>query len=262
MGFKSLTFDVADGVAKITMNRPDSFNVLNLAMAQELSEASILCGEDPEIRAVVLTGAGKAFSGGGDINEFASVADDLPAHTKRMTVHFHGAVSRFAYMDAPLITAVNGAAGGGGMSIAVMGDLVYAARSARFTLAYTRIGLTPDGSSTYYLPRIIGVRRTMELALTNRTLSADEACDWGIVNKVVDDGTVVDEAMALARELAAGPTGAHGGVKKLLVNSLNDSLEGQMEREARHIARRAAGPDVAEGIKSFREKRRPDFVGN
>ncbi len=262
MEFNSLLLEVADGVAKVTMNRPDSFNVLNLEMARELSEVSIICGEDPGIRAVVLTGSGKAFSGGGDINEFSSVGEDLPAHTKRMTIYFHGAVSRFAWMDAPLITAVNGAAGGGGMSIAIMGDLVFAARSAKFTLAYTRIGLTPDGSSTYYLPRIIGVRRTMELALTNRTLSAHEALDWGIVNRVVDDEACVDAAMALAKELAAGPTGAYGGVKNLLASSFGDSLEGQMEREARHIARRAGGADVPEGIRSFLEKRPAKFIGN
>ncbi len=262
MEFETLRFEVSGGVAKITLNRPENFNALNLEMAKELSEASILCGAEAEIRAVVLTGAGRAFSGGGDINEFASLGDDLPAHTKRMTLYFHGAISRFAWMDAPLITAVNGAAGGGGMSIAIMGDLVIAARSAKFTLAYTRIGLTPDGSSSYFLPRVIGVRRTMELALTNRTLSAEEALEWGLVNRVVDDEDCLDEAMALARELAAGPTRAFGGVKKLLAATFGDGLEGQMEREARFIAQMTGGADVAEGIAAFLAKRKPNFIGN
>ena len=179
-----------------------------------------------------------------------------------MTLYFHGAISRFAWMDAPLITAVNGAAGGGGMSIAIMGDLVIAARSAKFTLAYTRIGLTPDGSSSYFLPRVIGVRRTMELALTNRTLSAEEALEWGLVNRVVDDEDCLDEAMALAGELAAGPTRAFGGVKKLLAATFGDGLEGQMEREARFIAQMAGGDDVAEGIAAFLAKRKANFIGD
>ncbi len=261
MAYETFDFDIEDGVARVTLNRPDAFNAMSTQMALELMHISIRCGEDPEIRAVLLTGAGKAFCAGGDLVQFSGVTEGLAAHLKEMTTYLHSAISRFAWMDAPLVAAVNGVAAGAGMSLAVACDLVIAAESARFTMAYTKAGLTPDGSSTYYLPRIIGVRRTMELALTNRVLGAAEAVEWGIANRVVADADCLAEAGALAAELAQGPTRAFGGVKKMLTMSHNDSLEGQLERETRFIAEMANGTDAPEGIAAFAEKRAPKFVG-
>jgi 2-(1,2-epoxy-1,2-dihydrophenyl)acetyl-CoA isomerase len=178
-----------------------------------------------------------------------------------MTMYLHAAISRFARMRAPLVAAVNGTAAGAGFSLVCAADLVVAAESARFTMAYTRAGLTPDGSSTYFLPRLVGTRRALELMLTNRTLSAAEALEWGLVNRVVPDAELEEQATSLARSLAAGPTAAFGSVKRLVENSTRDSLESQMEHEARAIADAARSPDAREGIDAFFAKRAAKFSG-
>jgi 2-(1,2-epoxy-1,2-dihydrophenyl)acetyl-CoA isomerase len=259
---KTLLYEVKDHVARITFNRPDAANALDLQMGLDLMHASIQASEDPAVRAVLITGAGKMFSGGGDLKSFAAQGDALPGHLKEVALYLHAAISRFVRMDAPVIAAVNGAAGGAGMSLCLFADLVLAAESAKFTLAYTRAGLNPDGGSTYFLPRIIGVRRALELALTNRVLSAKEALEWGIVTKVVADAELQTEAQALARELAAGATRALGKAKRLLHHSFSESLETQMELEAQAIADSARTHDAREGIAAFIAKRKPAFRGS
>ncbi len=261
MGYETLEFDRHGQVAVIKMNRPDNANALNRTMGMELMDVSIECDENPEIRAVVFTGAGRFFSAGGDLSSFAAAGDDTPKLLKELTVYLHAALSRFARMDAPLITAVNGVAAGAGFSMACCGDLGIASEDAKFTMAYTKAGLVPDGSSTYYVARHIGLRRTQELMLTNRVLTAVEALDWGLINKVVPAEKVMDEAMALATELAAGPTKTYGMVKDLLLQTFSGSLETQMELEARGIAAAAVTEDGREGIRAFLEKRAPIFTG-
>ena len=259
---KTLLYDVKDHVARITFNRPDAANALDVQMALDLMHASIQASEDQAVRAVLITGAGKMFSGGGDLKSFAAQGDALPGHLKEVTAYLHAAVSRFVRMDAPVIAAVNGAAGGAGMSLCLFADLVLAAESAKFTMAYTKAGLSPDGSSTYFLPRIVGVRRALELALTNRVLTAREAAEWGIVTKVVPDAELLTEADALARQLAAGATRAYGTAKRLLHHSFAESLETQMEIEAQAIADAARTRDAREGIAAFITKRKPEFRGS
>jgi 2-(1,2-epoxy-1,2-dihydrophenyl)acetyl-CoA isomerase len=261
MIYETLQFDVTGGVAQVTLHRPDAKNALNLAMARELMDAAIRCDEDPGIRAVVLTGSNGVFSAGGDLKSFSRAGDRLPHALKELTTYLHAAVSRLARMDAPVVAAVNGAAAGAGMSLACAADIVLCGTSARFTMAYTRAGLAPDGSSTWFLPRIIGYRRTQELMLTNRTLSAEEALAWNLVTRVVPDAELAGAARALATELAAGPTVAFGSVKKLLLTSATESLETQMEREARHIAAAARSADGKEGVAAFVGKRPPSFRG-
>jgi len=165
-------------------------------------------------------------------------------------------------MDAPLIGAVNGRAAGAGMSMAVCGDLVLAANSAKFTMAYTAAGLSPDGSASFFLPRLIGMRKTQELMITNRRLNAQEALDWGLVTQLCDDDKLQEEAQALAKQIASGPTKAFGTVKSLLMNSFENGLETQMELEAQGIADMTRGKDGKEGITAFLEKRSPSFVGS
>jgi 2-(1,2-epoxy-1,2-dihydrophenyl)acetyl-CoA isomerase len=222
---------------------------------------SILCEESPDVRAVLLTGSGKMFCSGGDLRSFAEKGDALPAGLKVLTAYLHAASSRFARMNAPMVVAVNGAAAGAGFSLAVAGDLVVAGESAKFTLAYTAAGLSPDGSSTWTLPRLVGTRRAQELMLTNRRLSAAEALDWGLVTRVVPDEELSDASRALARELAQGPTRAYGVVKTLLLSSHAEGLETQMEHEARGIAAMGGTPDGREGIQAFLETRAPKFTG-
>lgn len=260
--FNCLNFEVRDHVAHITLNRPEAANALNLALAQELEEVSLRCNEDADVRAVLLTGAGKLFCAGGDLKSFAAQSPaELPAHLKRVTLYLHTAMNRFARMRAPLVIGVNGSAGGAGLSLICAGDLVLAAESARFTMSYTRIGLTPDGSSTYYLPRIVGLRRAMELALTNRALTAREAEAIGIVTRVESDSELMAAAGKLAAELASGATNALGGVKRLLYASTNNSLSEQMELETDLIADCARTADAQEGIAAFLGKRAPKFSG-
>lgn len=261
MAYETLTFELADNVATITLNRPDAANSLNKQMGEDLMAAAIECDENPDVRAVLLTGSGSMFCAGGDLRSFSQAGDGLPALVKELTVYLHAAVSRFTRMQAPLIVAVNGTAAGAGMSLAVTGDIVYAAKAAKFTMAYTAAGLSPDGSSTYFLPRLIGMRRTQELMITNRRLSADEACDWGLINAVFEDDALMKAAQRLAVKLAAGPTGSYGRVKSLLCDTFNNGLETQMELEARAIGESARSVDGREGIDAFLNKRTPVFKG-
>lgn len=259
--YQTLLFAIEDGVATITLNRPDAANGINLLMAQEWADVTTRCDEDRAVRAVLITGSGKMFCAGGDLKSFAGLGAGIGAGLKELTMYLHAGISRLARMDAPVIVAVNGTAAGAGFSLAVAGDLVLAAESAKFTMAYTAAGLSPDGSSSYFLPRLIGLRKTQELMLTNRRLNAQEALEWGLVNRVVADTELLTEAGKLARQLASGPTTAFGTVKKLLLTSLNTQLEAQMESEARGIAQLSGGSDGQEGIRAFVEKRAPVFQG-
>jgi 2-(1,2-epoxy-1,2-dihydrophenyl)acetyl-CoA isomerase len=260
--YSTLLFDVRNNVGYITLNRPEAGNALNAELAHDLMEVSLRCEEDPSVRAVLMNAAGKLFCAGGDLKSFAAQPKEmLPTYLKKVTFHLHKAISRFNRMKAPLVMAIQGAAGGAGMSLACAGDIVIAAESARFTMAYTRAGLTPDGSSTYFLPRIVGLRRAMELTLTNRVLSAREAHEMGIVTRVVPDGELMATAEGLAKGFAEGPTRAYLGVKRLFAESATRTLEDQMELETEWIADMGRTADSSEGIASFLEKRPPKFKG-
>jgi 2-(1,2-epoxy-1,2-dihydrophenyl)acetyl-CoA isomerase len=261
MSYTNLDFEVTDGLATVTLNRPDAANAMDIQMSLELMKVAVECDEDPAIRAVLITGAGKMFSAGGDLKTFAAAGDGIGKLVKEMTVYLHGAISRFSRMDPPVIMAVNGTAAGAGMSLALSGDLVLMAQSAKMTMAYTAAALSPDGSSTYFLPRLVGLRRAQELMITNRRLTAAEALDWGIATRVVADETLMDDATALGRQIAAGPTRAFGGVKKMLVESFTTDLEAQMEYEARTIADMMRTDDGKEGVAAFVGKRKPEFRG-
>jgi 2-(1,2-epoxy-1,2-dihydrophenyl)acetyl-CoA isomerase len=259
--YQTLEFTIEDAVAIIKLNRPNAANGINMLMAQELLQVATRCDENHAIRAVLLTGNGKMFSAGGDLKDFASFGDDISGKIKELMVYLHASISRFARMDIPLVIAVNGMAAGAGFSLACIGDIVYAAQSAKFLMAYTGIGLSPDGGSSFFLPRLIGVRRTQELMLTNRALSADEALQWGVVTKVVDDNAIYYEALKTAKALAQGPTLAYAQVKKLLLSSAQESLETQMELEARGMGAMSNTEDGKKGIAAFINKQKPTFIG-
>lgn len=262
MDFETLLYDVADGVATITINRPDAANAMSPQCALEFSQVALLCDDDPAVRAVIVTGAGKMFCAGGDLSAFASAGSGSRSLLKKMAGDLHMGLSRLARTPAPVIAAVNGTAAGAGFSLVMACDLAVAVQSAVFTMAYTNAGLSPDGSSTFYMPRKIGDRRTRELMLTNRVLKADEALGWGIVNEVVPDGQALERASAIASRLASGPTLAFGAVKTLLNGSFDQTLESQMELEARAIGDMSVTGDGQEGITAFLEKRKPAFRGS
>ena len=261
MDYQTLSYAVDEGVATITLNRPESLNAMSPAMAKELNDAALRVDGDTAVRAVVLTGIGKAFCAGGDLGEFVAAGDQARSLILQMTGDLHLALSRLARNRAPVIAAVNGTAAGAGFSLAMAADLAVADERAVFTMAYTNAGLSPDGSSTYYMPRKIGDRRARELMLTNRVLTAAEALDWGVVNQVVEAGQAETAARNLASRLAQGPTQAFAQVKQLLETSFTESLETQMELEARGIASQVASKDGQEGMQAFVEKRKPEFHG-
>lgn len=261
MTYQHLNLARTDGVATVTLNRPDAFNALDLTLGRELFHVSLEVDEDPEVRCVVITGAGKAFCAGGDVKGFADNLPRIGVLIKELTTYLHGAVSRLCRSEKPVIMAVNGVAAGGGLSFALSGDLVIAAESARFTLAYSKIAATPDGSSSYFLPRLIGLRRAMELYFTNRVLSAREALEWGLVTRTVPDAEFKASVDALARELAQGPTKAFGAAKRLFHQSTWESLETQMELEAQAIAASGHTQDFAAGVTAFVNKQAPIFKG-
>ena len=256
--YQTLSFERTGPIARIVLNRPDAANGMNDVMTRELAAVAALC-DVAAVKAVVLTGAGRFFCAGGDLKAMAASALGAGAFVKGIADDLHRAISTFARMDAVLITAVNGTAAGAGFSLAIAGDLVLAADNASFTMAYTRAGLSPDGSASYYLPRIVGVRRSQELMLTNRTLTAAEAADWGLINDVVPGAELEARAQALAEQMASAAKGSSSAVKKLLLASFGSGLEEQMELEGQLIAQCADSADGGEAIDAFLNKRKPSF---
>ena len=262
MAFSTITLDINDGLAHLTLNRPEAANALNRAMGVDLRDAAIELYHRGDVRAVLLSSTGKVFCGGGDLASFAQQGDDLPAYIDQVTIDFHAAVSRLAKMDAPLVAAVAGSVGGAGMSLVSACDLVVAGESCKFTMGYTRAGMVPDGTSSFFLARAVGLRRAMDLVLTNRVLTCAEAEDWGLVNRVVPDAEVLDQAMALARQLAAGPTRTFGLAKRVIYEGASSPLEQAYERESLAISAAAGTADGREGIAAFLGKRAPAFGGS
>jgi 2-(1,2-epoxy-1,2-dihydrophenyl)acetyl-CoA isomerase len=259
--YQTLLVEKNNGVTTITINRPEDANAMNLQFSKDFLQAAIQCSVDEDLRAVVITGSGKMFCAGGDVKSFADQGSTVGPELKELTVYLHAAMGHFARLNAPVIMAVNGTAAGAGFSLAVSGDLVIAAKSAKFTMAYTAIGLSPDGAASFYLPRLIGMRKTQELMFTNRVLNADEALAWGLINRVVADGDLAEEVQTLAQQLAQGPTQAYGMIKKLLRNSSHNGLDTQMEEESQGIVAMGNTADGQTGIKAFVEKTKPSFTG-
>ncbi len=261
MSYETLTFAVDDGLATITLTRSEQANALNLEMAEELHAVSIACCTRPDVRAVLLTGEGRMFCAGGDLKQFNEAGDGREALVLNMATILHAAIIRFSNMDAPLVIALNGAAGGAGLSLLSSADFVIASSKAKLVSAYTASGLTPDGSSTFFLAKHIGLLRAKELMFTNRVLTADEAKDWGLVNQVVEPEVLAEEAVSVARNFAAGPTKAFGRLKRLLQTAYSDPMESQLEKETQAIAWTMTTEDGPHGIESFLEKRKPEFKG-
>ena len=256
--YQTLSFEQSGSIARIVLNRPEAANGLNDVMTRELAEVALRCA-DAATKVVVLTAAGRFFCAGGDLKAMATSPLGPGPFVKGIADDLHRAISTFARMDAVLITSVNGVAAGAGFSLAIAGDLVLASDAASFTMAYTKAGLSPDGSSSYYLPRLIGIRRTQELMLTNRTVSAAEAADWGLITEVVPAADLAARTSVLADQLASAAKGSSSAVKKLLLGSFGHNLEEQMDLEGRLIAACADSPDGREGIDAFLTKRAPSF---
>jgi 2-(1,2-epoxy-1,2-dihydrophenyl)acetyl-CoA isomerase len=256
--YSTILYEVRDKVAHLTLNRPEAANSLGPTVAAEMMDAMVRSEDDrANVRAMVVTGAGRFFCAGADLKGFYTPNDGLKS---RVSV-FHAVLSRIARAEFPVIAAVNGAAAGAGMGLACACDIVFASESAKFVMAYSKIGLSPDGGTTYFLPRKIGMGRAMELVFTSRPLSGREAFEWGIANRVVADAELQSEAHVFAATLAQGPTRAFGAAKQLLHSGWNESLESQVDKELRSIGAMARTRDAREAIAAFGEKRTPIFTG-
>jgi 2-(1,2-epoxy-1,2-dihydrophenyl)acetyl-CoA isomerase len=255
---KTVLVEVRDAVATVTLNRPTGANALNMDVGRDLLEAALRIEGDPAVRAVVVTGAGKHFCFGGDLNGMAQQGAGVGAFLNELTTNIHGAITCFTRMKAPVIAAVNGTAAGGGVGLVCMTDLAIAGRSSRFSLEIVASSSFCPHTWSPSVIRIVGRRRAIELFLTNRTLSADEALAWGLVNQVVDDAEVLPQALALAARFAAGPTESYAAVKRL-IDASDPGLESQMALEGRTIAAQALNPHGQEGVAAFLGKRKPNF---
>ena len=252
-----IDLDIRERIAFLTFVRPEAANTINMQFGRELLSA-VFAIEASGARAVVLTGQGKNFCFGGDLKGMVASGGDVQAYLSELTVNLHAAIAHLARLNAPVIAAVNGTAAGAGMGLVLAADYAIASRGSKFVAAYTAVGLTPDASCTFLLPRAVGYKRAMDLLLTNRVLDAAKALEWGLVNEVVDDDKLADTAASLAGRFAAGPVGAFGAVKRLLADA-EPGLEAQLGREGRSIAARGTSEEGREGIAAFLDKRAPRF---
>lgn len=245
-----VTFQRLGAVGRIELNRPAASNSVDLPTAAAFGAALAAAAEDPEARAVVVTGAGKRFCAGGDVGSMAGAADPA-AYIKDLAGALDAVLLQMAALDKPVVVGVQGAVAGAGMAVMLSGDLVVAGASTRFVTAYAGVGLTPDCGLSWLLPRAIGHQRAAELFLTGRALAAEEARDWGLVTRVVDDTAVADEAMALGEQLAAGPAYALGQTRLLIRDGWERTRAEAGERESEVIAAAVTTPDAQRLIAAF-----------
>jgi 2-(1,2-epoxy-1,2-dihydrophenyl)acetyl-CoA isomerase len=263
MQLQTVNVSVADGTARVELNRPEALNAWNAQFGEDLLAALRGAGEDEAVRAVVLTGAGRAFSSGADLKDISTdtTPDGRPDVYKTLTERYHPIMRAIREMPKPVIAAVNGPAVGIGCSLALCCDLIVAAESAYFLLAFVNIGLVPDGGSSLFLPTRIGMARASELSMLGERLPAGKALEWGLVNSVVADGQLEQEVAALAARMAAGPTRSYAGSKRQLNNWLYARMEEQLELEAKIQQEMAGSDDFVEGAMAFVQKRPPRFTG-
>jgi 2-(1,2-epoxy-1,2-dihydrophenyl)acetyl-CoA isomerase len=257
----ALRYATTNGVAHLEFTQPERGNPIDGAFCAAFAAAANDLSTDPEVRAVLITAQGKAFSYGGDLAMFVSSLDTLPQEIKRWTTDLHSGIARLQRMDAPLVVAVHGVCAGGMAAIVAGADLLVASDAARFVAAFTGIGYSSDSGSTVMLSRRMGLARARRFLLLNETLNASQALDAGLADEVVSAEAVIDRARDLAKQFAAGPTRAYGEIRRLLLTASDQPLETQLELEAQALSRMAGSEDAREGLTAFHEKRRPVFVG-
>ncbi len=249
-------------IAHIRFNRPHVLNALNAEFAHALLDTCKKVAADEKNRVVVISGEGRAFMSGGDIGSFKSEAAKSSGFFRELIDVFHGALEILAELPRPVIASLNGPVAGAGLSVALIADLAVAADDAKFTLAYSRLGTSPDGSSSWSLPRVVGLRKALEIALLSDMFDAQEALRLGIVNKVVPAASLADETDKLAQRLAEGPTFAYGQIKQLMRQSHLNMLHEQLAKESDAFVSCSLTKDFAEGVSAFVDKRAPKFNGS
>ena len=252
-----------DSAARILLNRPEALNAWNEQFGRDLLDAVTTVAGDDSVRAVMITGAGRGFSSGADLKEQRSTTDDgVPDLSARLRDVYHPIITGLRETPKPVIAAVNGPAVGIGCSLALAADLIVAAESAYFLLAFVNIGLIPDGGSTAFIPARIGYARAAEMAMLGERVPADQALDWGLINRVVPDEELEGAGEALLQLLAQGPTTSYAGAKRLLNRRMYAGLAEQLEAEADAQREQGKTQDFIEGVLAFAEKRPPNFTGS
>jgi 2-(1,2-epoxy-1,2-dihydrophenyl)acetyl-CoA isomerase len=254
-----IKFSVVSSVAIIRLNRPDKFNSFNRAMALQMQKALDAAAADKNVRAIFISGEGKAFCAGQDLAE--AMDDNGPGITKIVDEHYNPIIKRIRTIEKPIVCAVNGVAAGAGANIALACDVVVAATSASFIQAFSKIGLIPDSGGTFFLPRLIGLQRASALMITGDKVSATDALQMGMLYKIFSDEKLQEEAMQLAEQLSKMPTKGIGLTKRLLNESLFNSLDKQLDKEKIIQTEAASTFDYKEGVMAFLEKRKPEFKG-
>jgi 2-(1,2-epoxy-1,2-dihydrophenyl)acetyl-CoA isomerase len=255
-------FDLDDAVAMVRLNRPETSNALDVDLLKELYDVLMRVHGDGTVRSVLLSGEGPNFCAGGDVGVFADKGEALPDYLREATAWLQNCAAALLRIDAPVIAAVHGyAAGGGGLGLACACDLVIAAESARFLLGATRVGMAPDAGGTVTLTQLVGLRKALDIALTNPTFTAQEALELGLVTRVVADDVLQEEALGMARTLAAGPTRALAATKRLLWEGVGATVEARLAEEARTVSELSGTADAREGLAAVIERRPPRFRG-
>jgi 2-(1,2-epoxy-1,2-dihydrophenyl)acetyl-CoA isomerase len=264
MSYETVDLRIDNGVAEITLNRPERLNAWTAQFGDELREALLTDAADPSVRAVLITGAGRGFSSGADLKEMLEqgAAGEIPDVGEMLRTRYHPIIKGIRELPKPVLAAVNGPAVGIGCSLALACDLIWAGESAVFGLAFVNIGLVPDGGSTFLVPVAAGKARALEMALLGEPLPAERALEWGLINRVVPDGELMAEARGLAERLAQGPTRSYANSKRALNNSFLKIMDEQLDLEADIQGEMVRTSDFIEGVSAFVEKRDPRFTGN
>ena len=258
--YENFSVETDAGVARVTIHSTSRMNAMNPGMTHELLEVATELGEDDDVRCIALTGSGDAYGAGADLSQLAGDERDA-TYLRRLASTLHDAVLQFHQAETPVVVGINGVAAGAGFSLAIFGDVVLMSEDSRLEYAYQRIGLTGDGGSTFFLPRIVGLRNAMAIALLDEPIDAERAVELGLATEAVAPDALDDRLDEVARTLADGPTRALGRTKRLLLSSFDRDLAGQMAAETDAIARSTHTEDYARGIAAFFEKEPATFVG-